>query len=230
MRYSRTKTRLPRPGSKSSKSGKIDTFSRGLTLGIGPKMANVFNFFFLGNIGRENVFDYNLERKNAFLSYKSNEFKKSKIDIFLKRLTHGFGLKMAVFHLLSLGIIGQKKSVLRYSRTIKHLSKLWKEKRSKDWDFFKGVNPWFVSKNDSFFTFFLGNIGQENVFYDILERKNAFLGYKNKKFKKSKNWHLSKGVNPLFWSKNGHFLNIFFRQYRPKKCLLWYSQNEKTPL
>ena len=43
-------------------------------------------------------------------------------------------------------------------------------------------------------TFFLGNIGQENVFYDILERKNSFLGYKNKKFKKSKNWHFSKGV------------------------------------
>ena len=35
--------------------------------------------------------------------------------------------------------------------------------------------------------FLLGNIGQENVFYDILERKNAFLGYKNNKFKKSKN-------------------------------------------
>ena len=35
--------------------------------------------------------------------------------------------------------------------------------------------------------FFLGNIDQENVFYDILERKNAFLSYKNKKFKKSKN-------------------------------------------
>ena len=25
--------------------------------------------------------------------------------------------------------------------------------------------------------FILGNIGQENVFYDILKRKNAFLGY-----------------------------------------------------
>ena len=35
--------------------------------------------------------------------------------------------------------------------------------------------------------FFLGNIGHENVFYDILERKNAFPGNKNKKFKKSKN-------------------------------------------
>ena len=30
--------------------------------------------------------------------------------------------------------------------------------------------------------FFLGNIGQENVFCDILERKNVLLGYKNKKF------------------------------------------------
>ena len=38
---------------------------------------------------------------------------------------------------------------------------------------------------------FLGNIGQENVFYDILE-KNAFIGYKNKKYKKSKNWQFSK--------------------------------------
>ena len=25
--------------------------------------------------------------------------------------------------------------------------------------------------------FILGNIGQENVFYDIQERKNTFLGY-----------------------------------------------------
>ena len=61
-----------------------------------------------------------------------------------------------------------------------------------------------------FSNFFLGNIGQENVFYDILERKNAFLGYKNKNFKKSKNWHFSKGVNPWFWSKNGHFSNFLF--------------------
>ena len=35
--------------------------------------------------------------------------------------------------------------------------------------------------------FFLGNIGQENVFYDILERKKTFLGYKNKKGKTTKN-------------------------------------------
>ena len=57
--------------------------------------------------------------------------------------------------------------------------------------------------------FFLGNLRQENAFYDIVERKNAFLEYKDKKFKKSKNWHFSIGVNPWFWSKNGHFPKIF---------------------
>ena len=35
-----------------------------------------------------------------------------------------------------------------------------------------------------FSTFFLGNIGQENVFYDIQDQKNFFLGYKNKQSKK----------------------------------------------
>ena len=35
--------------------------------------------------------------------------------------------------------------------------------------------------------FFLGNLEEENVFYDILERKNAFVRYKHKKSKKPKN-------------------------------------------
>ena len=76
-----------------------------------------------------------------------------------------------------------------------------KFKKSKNWHFSKVVNPWFWCKNDHFSNLFLlGNIDEENVFYEILERKNAFLGYKNKKFKKSKNWHFSKGVNPWFWT------------------------------
>ena len=86
-----------------------------------------------------------------------------------------------------------------------------------------------VQKWPFFQLLFLGNIGQENVFYDILERKNAFLGYKKRKLKISKNWNFSKVVNPSFWSKNGHFSNFFFlRQYRPWKCLLWYSRTKKN--
>ena len=45
----------------------------------------------------------------------------------------------------------------------------------------------FGPKMAIFPKFFLGNTGKENVFYDILERRNVFLGYKKKKFKKSKN-------------------------------------------
>ena len=56
-------------------------------------------------------------------------------------------------------------------------------KKSKNWHFFLGVDQWFLFKNGHFFQFFfIGNMGQENVFYDILERKNAFLSYIKKKF------------------------------------------------
>ena len=99
-----------------------------------------------------------------------------------------------------------------------------KFKKLKNCHFSKGVNPSFWSKNGHFSKlFFLGNIGKENVFHNILEQKKASLGYKNKKFKKSKNWHFSTRVNPWFWSKNGHFSKLFFfRQFRQGKCLLRY--------
>ena len=59
-------------------------------------------------------------------------------------------------------------------------------------------------------TFFLGNVGLENVFYDILEQKKAFLGYKKKKFKQSKNWHFPKGLTRGFASKMVIFPTSFF--------------------
>ena len=60
-----------------------------------------------------------------------------------------------------------------------------KYKYAENSQFSKGVNTWFWSINGHFSVAFLGNLGQKNVFYHILERKNVFLGYKNKKFKKS---------------------------------------------
>ena len=53
--------------------------------------------------------------------------------------------------------------------------------------FAKGLTHGFAEKLAIFPFFFLGNIGKEIVFYNILERKNAFLGNKNKQHKKSKN-------------------------------------------
>ena len=129
---------------RSSKSRKI----------FGQKMAILSTFFF-GNIGKENMsFTIFQNEKTPFQAIKTRSPKSPKIDIFFDTL------------------LVQK------------------------WPFFQH--------------FFLGNIGQENVFYYILERKNAFLGYKNKKFKKSKNCHFSKEVNLWFWSKNGHFFDFVF--------------------
>ena len=75
----------------------------------------------------------------------------------------------------------------------------------------KGLTHGFGPKMANFPTFyFLGNIGQENVFYVLVEGQNPFLGYKNNKFKKSKNWRFFKGANLWFWSKNCHFSNFIF--------------------
>ena len=76
--------------------------------------------------------------------------------------------------------------------------------------------------------FFLGNIGQEKVFYDILEKKNAFLGYKNKKFKKSKNCHFSTEVNPCFSDKNGYFRNFFFKSIIGQENVFYYILERKN--
>ena len=90
-----------------------------------------------------------------------------------------------------------------------------KFEKLKNSDFSKRASPWFWPKIGNFSTFFLlGNLGQENVFYGILEQQNIFLGYKNIKFKKSKNWGFS-----MVLSKNGHFPIFFIRQSRPGKCV-----------
>ena len=120
---------------------------------------------------------------------------------------------MAIFPTCFLGNIGQENvfyDILMWKNLFLGYENK-KFKKSKNWHFSKGVNPYFWSKNGHFSNFFiLGNVGQEKVFYEILQQKNAFLGYKNKKFNKSNNWRFSKGVNPWFWSKNGHCSNFFF--------------------
>ena len=90
--------------------------------------------------------------------------------------------------------------------------------------------PIVLVKNWPFFqVFFSGSIGQENEFYDILERKHAFLGCKHKTFKKWKNCHFSKGVSPWFWSKIGHFSMFFLKVIQARKMCFTIFQNEKTP-
>ena len=137
-----------------------------------------FQLLFLGNIQQENVFYDILERKNAFLSYKNNKFKKSK-----------------------------------------------------NCNFSKGVNPWFWSKKKRFFKFFfLRSIGLENLFYDILERKSAFLAYKNKKFKMSKRDIFPKALTHGFVQKWPFFQLFFYSNIKQEKVFYDILKRKKTPL
>ena len=149
-----------------------------------------FKLFFLGNIDQVKVFYDILERKMPFQAIKTRSSKSRIIDIFLKRLTHGFGPKRAIFQSFFFRQYRPGKCLLGYSRTKKMPFQGIKTRSSKSRkiDIFPmGLTHGFGPKMPILQTFFLGNIDQENVFYDILEQKNAFLGCKNKKFKKSKN-------------------------------------------
>ena len=68
-----------------------------------------------------------------------------------------------------------------------------------------------VQKWPFFQLFFFGKIGQENVFYYILERKYSFLGYKKNKFKKSKNClFFPRGLTQGLGPKMAIFPTLFF--------------------
>ena len=118
------------------------------------------------------------------------------LRFFQRGLTMVLVKKWLFCHLVFLGYLVQENLFWDILER-KSASLGYKNKKSKCWDFPKEVYPWFWFKNGHFSNSFrLGNIGQENVFYDILERKRAFLGYKIKKFKKLKNWDFFEGINP----------------------------------
>ena len=62
----------------------------------------------------------------------------------------------------------------------------------------KGLTHGFGPKMAIFPTLFFRQYSPGTGFYNILERKNDFQGYKNKKLKKPKNGDFSKAVNPWF--------------------------------
>ena len=161
---------------KKVRKSKNCHYSKGVNPWFWWKICHFSMFFFLGNIGQENVFYDILQRENVFLSYKNKKFKNSKNCYFLKR-----------------------------------------------------VSPWFWSKIGHFSIFFFkGNIGQENVFYYILEQQNVFLSYKNKKFKKWNNCHFSKEGSLWFWSKIDHISIFFLKLIKGRKMCFTIFYNEKT--
>ena len=173
-----------------------------------------FQIFFSGSIHQEHFFYNIVELKTPFQAIKTRSSKNRKIEIFSKGLTLGFGLKMAIFPTFFFQAVQVRKmsfTIFQNKKTPLQAIKTRSSKSRKIEIFFKGVKPWFWSKNGHFSNFFfLGSIPQEHVFYDILEGENAFLGYKNRKFKKPKNDIFRNGLNHGFGPKMAIFPISFF--------------------
>ena len=86
----------------------------GLTLFFWSKNGHFSNFFF-----------FRQYRQGKYLSRAiKQEVQKLEKLLFLHGFTHGFAQKMAIFPFFFSHSIGQGKSLLRYSRTKKRLSRL----------------------------------------------------------------------------------------------------------
>ena len=103
--FQKDKTLFQGIKTRSLKSRKLDIFPNGVVHGFGQKLA-IFSPFLLGNIGLKNVFYDILEEKTPLQGIKKRSSKSRKIDIFSKGLVHDFGPKLAIVPPLCLGNIG----------------------------------------------------------------------------------------------------------------------------
>ena len=105
---------------RSSKTRKTDIFPNGLIHCFIPKMAIFPTFIFQEIYARKISFTIFQNEKACFQTIKTTSFKSREIDIFPKRLPHGFGPKRPFFEHFFQAIQASKMSF-----TI-----LWNEKKS----------------------------------------------------------------------------------------------------
>ena len=162
---------------KKLKKSKNQNFPKGLVHGFGLKWSIFPSFCFREKTPGRCVSRYSRKKKRLSTLKKNKKFKKSKICIFLKGLVHDFGQKLASFLPLYFSQHWPGRCVLRYSGMKKHFSRPWKQqvKKVEKWKFFQRSKSMVLVKNWQFFhLYILGNIGEENVFHDIVEWKKTF--------------------------------------------------------
>ena len=124
MIFQSEKTPFQAIKTRKSKSRKIDIFPKGLTHGFGLKMALFPTFIFYVIQGRKMSFKIFQKEKTPFQAIKTRSSKSRKIVIFPNVLTHGFGLKMALFSTFFLRQYRPGKCLLRYCTSKKRLCSL----------------------------------------------------------------------------------------------------------
>ena len=147
--------------------------------------------------------------KMPFYAIKTTSLKSRKIDIFPKGLTHYFGQKIAIFSTFFQAIQARKRSftIFKNEKTPFQATKTRPSKSRKIDISPNGSTHGFGPKNGIIRPFF-------------------FRQYRPGKCLIR---HFPKGVNPWFWSKNGHLSNLFFQAIYARKISFTIFENEKTP-
>ena len=123
---------------------------------------------------------------------------------------------------MSFTIFSNKKATFQVIKT--------RTSKSRKIDIFpKGLTHDLSPKMAIFPTLFLGNIGQENVFYDILQRKATFQAIKTRSSKHRKIDIFPKGITHGFDRKIAIFPTFFFQALQARKMPFAIFQHEKTP-
>ena len=151
------KTPLQAIKTGSLKSRKIDIFPKGLTHGFRPKMAIFPTFFFQRIQVRKISLTIFQSEKTPLQAIKTRSSKSREIDIFQKRLTHGFGPKMAIFPTFVFQAIQARKMSLTMFKSKNTPLKAIKTRSSKSRNidiFPKGLTHGFGPKNGHFLPFF----------------------------------------------------------------------------
>ena len=170
-------------------------------------------------------------QKTPFQALKTRSSKSQKIDIFPKRLAHGFGLKMALFPTF----IFQAIQAIKMSFTIFYIEKTplqpikTKSSKSRKADIFpKGLTRSFGPKLVIFRTWLFQAIQARKMSFTIFyNEKTPFQAIKTRSSKSRKIDIFPKGLTYGFGPKMALFPTFFFRQYRPGICLLRYSRKKK---
>ena len=162
----------------SLKSGKVDIFPNGLTHGFGLKMAIFSNFFFQAIQKRITFFMIFYNVKTPVQAIKTRCSKSRKIDIFQRKthrsieifqkgLTHGFGLKMAIFSNFFFQAIQTIKMYSMIFQNEKTLFQAIKRRSSKieKLTFFQRDEPLVLVQKLPFFQFFFFQAIQTGKMY-----------------------------------------------------------------
>ena len=120
----------------------------------------LFQLFFSGNIGQENVFW-------SWFWSKNGHFSNFLLDIFPKGLTHGFGREMAIFPSFFF------QAIIFYNEKTPFQAIKTRSSKGRKIDIFpKGLTHGFGRKNGRFNNFF---------FWAIQARKISFMIFQNEK-------------------------------------------------